>query len=349
MTTGKDVLINWWGRLPRVPGDGPMAVVDGGGTHCRVALCERDGEVLAYALGGPTNARAVGDELALESLVDTLRRALSAARLDSSALGLCVVTSASVDTVRHADRMAGGVAAGAVPGGHVVVVPDTLGCWAVTNDLGPAVAVIAGTGSVVMAGDRDRDTWRRLGGWDYVLGDEGSGFGLGRAALREALRVSEGRSDAQSLADAVLRAFKVQDADEIPDAVHKPSVDKARIAGLAAEVLRLAAQGDSFAIEVMRDEIAPLAEATAAGLSALGGRAKLGLFGGAFSSGVYRAEFEAAVRKLSPGCPAVPVIDRPGLVGAYMIASVVRGDGDSVASRGTARFEHAITAIGASR
>lgn len=339
-------MINWWQRLPHVTGDGPIAVVDGGGTHCRVAVCGRDGEMLSYARGGPTNARAVGDESALRSLVNTLDRALQSARLAGTSVDLCVVTSAAVDTVSHAEWIAAGVIAGVLPNGQVAVVPDSLSCWAVTNDLGPAVAVIAGTGSVVLAGDKDLGTWHRLGGWDYLLGDEGSGYGLGRAALREALRVSEGRSNAQALAQAVLQALEVSHADEIPDAVHKPAVDKARIARLAPEVLRLASQNDSCAVALLRAEIAPLAEATATGLAVLDTRTKLGLFGGTFQSDVYLAEFEAAVRKLRPDFPRAPVVDRPGLVGAYLIALAVRGVPEGVSARCTAEFERAASAIG---
>ena len=58
-------MINWWDRLPNLGPVETFALVDGGGTHCRVAICNRRGELLGYEVAGPTNARAVGDARAL--------------------------------------------------------------------------------------------------------------------------------------------------------------------------------------------------------------------------------------------------------------------------------------------
>jgi N-acetylglucosamine kinase-like BadF-type ATPase len=48
---------------------------------------------------------------------------------------------------------------------------------------GPGVLILAGTGSIVIARDH-AGRWARAGGFGPLLGDEGSGFWLGRAWLR---------------------------------------------------------------------------------------------------------------------------------------------------------------------
>jgi N-acetylglucosamine kinase-like BadF-type ATPase len=48
---------------------------------------------------------------------------------------------------------------------------------------GPGVLILAGTGSIVIGRDR-AGRWARAGGFGPLLGDEGSGFWLGRAWLR---------------------------------------------------------------------------------------------------------------------------------------------------------------------
>ena len=63
------------------------------------------------------------------------------------------------------------------------MLPDP-GCW---HDDGVGVALIAGTGSVAFGRAADGRTIR-CGGWGYLLGDEGSGYAIGRAALRLAPR-----------------------------------------------------------------------------------------------------------------------------------------------------------------
>jgi N-acetylglucosamine kinase-like BadF-type ATPase len=315
-------MINWWDRLPTMDPVATFAVVDGGATHCRVAICNRQGELLSYAVAGPTNPRSVGDARALATLVTAIDEAL---QQSSVPIELCLVTTAGMDTFDLADRMAAGIQP-AVGDAKVVVAPDTLGCWAVTNDLGPAVAVIAGTGSSVVGADRERKAWLRLGGWDYILGDEGSGFGLARAALREALLVSEGRSDAHAIAQGIMDALGLDKADGIADAVHKPSVDKARIAALASVPLTLCANGDKAATQLVRAQVEPLAEAAANAVVRLEPANPLvGCFGGTFKSHVFVAEFEAALRRLLPDRLTVPLIERSALVGAFMIAMCQTG------------------------
>ena len=102
---------------------------------------------------------------------------------------------------------------------------------------GPGVLVLAGTGSIVVAHD-GRGRWTRAGGLGPLVGDEGSGFWLGREWLRTLAR----RGDLR----AVLRFVHA------PDAV-------ARIATLAPRVLGRARRGDRPARAIARVGQAQLA------------------------------------------------------------------------------------------
>lgn len=56
------------------------------------------------------------------------------------------------------------------------------------------VVVLAGTGSVAMSYTRDGDHFKctgRAGGWGPLLGDDGSGYDIGRQGLRIALRAAD--------------------------------------------------------------------------------------------------------------------------------------------------------------
>ncbi|GJN71402.1 hypothetical protein PLICBS_005467 [Purpureocillium lilacinum] len=95
------------------------------------------------------------------------------------------------------------------------------------QSLDAAVVLVAGTGSVAMSYARAKDGGfarsARAGGWGYLLGDDGGGYGLGREALRRALRQADlhrMRSESGAatpndaalspLAGAVLEHFKKQ-------------------------------------------------------------------------------------------------------------------------------------------
>ena len=103
--------------------------------------------------------------------------------------------------------------------GRVVAVSDVELAHAAAFGGGPGLLVVAGTGSIAVARDR-RGRWRRAGGWGQLLGDEGSGFWIGRAALR----------------DPLLRRRLRLGPPALP-----PTPESVRFAaGLAARVLRLA-------------------------------------------------------------------------------------------------------------
>lgn len=59
------------------------------------------------------------------------------------------------------------------------------------TELKHAIVLVAGTGSIAMLYERDGSQFQRIarvGGWGHLLGDEGSGYALGREGLRKALR-----------------------------------------------------------------------------------------------------------------------------------------------------------------
>src|SRR5690606_8774057 len=69
----------------------------------------------------------------------------------------------------------------------------------------PGVVVIGGTGSVAF-GRNAEGREHRVGGWGYLLSDEGSGFWIGREALIAVLHCMDGRGPHTILTDRVAEA-----------------------------------------------------------------------------------------------------------------------------------------------
>lgn len=64
------------------------------------------------------------------------------------------------------------------------------------TDVDNAIVIVAGTGSIAMSYAKVQGQFQRthrVGGWGHLLGDDGSGFGIGREALRRALYASDQR------------------------------------------------------------------------------------------------------------------------------------------------------------
>ncbi|NLA35121.1 MAG: hypothetical protein GX868_05460, partial [Actinobacteria bacterium] len=212
---------------------------------------------------------------------------------------------------------------------NVATVPDTMGCWASTKQLAPAVAIISGTGSVAIAADRERGVWRRFGGWDFLLGDEGSGYALGRRALQETLLYFEGRSPAAELAAAVMGRWGGDDPEGLPDAVHYPAIDKAWIASFAPLLLDAAASGDERAGAIIDAEVSVLADAALAGLRVIdgqagGGAVPLGLFGGIAKQPYFQARFRHSVSSQWDGEIEFIIPEHSALVGAAALGMIDR-------------------------
>jgi N-acetylglucosamine kinase-like BadF-type ATPase len=300
---------NWFDILPVVSRKSVLAMVDGGATTSRAVIADTEGRVYGYAEGGPTNARSTGDDEAVKNLVGVIDRCAHAGQIPAADIDVCLVTSAGVATLAHADLMSDALQLRLLSGTKTATVPDTLGCWAITANLSPAVVAISGTGSTVFSGDIAAGICKSFGNWDFLLGDEGSGFAIGRAALQEALRYSEGRSSAERIAHICLEHFGLTDLQAIPDAVHKPVINKIAIATLARPILDEAVRGNPGARLLVTTQAQLLAGSTICAVEEMhDSKPVVGCFGGVFQNTVYLQEFQHALAERASifGIPMIP-------------------------------------------
>ena len=101
--------------------------------------------------------------------------------------------------------------------------------------------VSAGTGSVAVGRDR-AGQHHRIGGYGWQMGDEGSGYAIGRAALGAVSRAADGRSPRTALSERVLAATRSENFDALVR--WAAGASPAEVAALAPHVLDVAAHGD---------------------------------------------------------------------------------------------------------
>ena len=126
----------------------------------------------------------------------------------------------------------------------VVVSTDIEIALAAAFDEGPGIVVSAGTGSVAVGRDR-AGRRQRIGGYGWQMGDEGSGYAIGRAALGAVSRAADGRSPRTALSERVLAATRSDDFDALVR--WAAGASPAEVAALAPHVLDVAAHGDTLA------------------------------------------------------------------------------------------------------
>lgn len=191
-----------------------MLGVDIGGTKTRAIAVRVTGEQLADVDVGSASFQAGGEPVVIAAL-DRLVAALGAGVVAD--VRTVVVGSAGIDTTELVERLTALVRA-RFPGADVDVVHDTrLLLAAAQVDAG--CVLIVGTGSAAYALAPDgRDA--RAGGWGWLLGDEGSGYGLVREAIRRALSdLDHGRPESD-LTVRLLAAVGVQQPVDLIGAVY---------------------------------------------------------------------------------------------------------------------------------
>ncbi len=124
---------------------------------------------------------------------------------------------------------------------------------------GEGILLYAGTGSVAFA-INERNEPYQIGGWGYLLGDEGAGYWIGKEAIRHTLLEIESKKDSKKslLADAVSRELNAYDWDGIKTYVY--SQERSAIAALSQIVDVCANAGDNSAIKILNNAARHLIE-----------------------------------------------------------------------------------------
>ncbi len=213
---------------------------DVGGTKTAVAVSEDD-KIVGRA-DGPGAAVRPGRALASAgTIVEVVRRALSAAgRLTGDTL---VVGAAGAGRDPERDELRIALRNENLATSVVVTTDIEIALAAAFSD-GPGIVVSAGTGSVAVGRDRAGKR-HRMGGYGWQMGDEGSGYAIGRAALGAVSRAIDGRSPKTALSEKVLTATRSSDFDALIR--WAAGASPAEVAALAPHVLAVAANGDPLA------------------------------------------------------------------------------------------------------
>ncbi len=236
--------------------------LDGGGTKTEAVLCDgRD--AVGRGRGGPSNPHFVPGAAAEAALAVAMEGALASTGADPARVEW-VVFGGPVSTdvlARVAHRLLPGAALRRCHEGDLALAAGGV--------RGPGLAVVSGTGSLVMA--RNAGGRRAIvGGWGSVMGDEGSGGDIGRQALVAAARAADGRGPATQLTTLICAWAGAATLREAVAHVYGPSTARHDIAGLAALVDEADRAGDGVASSILDGAGSELALQVAAALEQAG-------------------------------------------------------------------------------
>jgi N-acetylglucosamine kinase-like BadF-type ATPase len=301
--------------------------IDAGGTKTVCFLADEDGRVVAEARRGGANLQASGELQVEKVLHEVMEEAIGERHIVPAAICLGIAGVDRPDdsmTVAAIMRRIGYKA-------RILVVNDALVALEAGAPGQPGVVVISGTGSISY-GRNAMGEAARSGGWGYVLGDEGSGYWIGRAAIRAVLREADKRGPETALTAMLLDHFGVPQAQGLIHEVYNTELKPAAIGALAKSVQAAFSQGDEVAIGILRaaaDELEGSALSVARRLDLMGEPFPFILAGGIFRA-VPWLEGELA-RRLPIASPKsrVELLDREPALGAVALAlQEARGHAD---------------------
>lgn len=298
--------------------------VDGGQTGTVALLATEDGSILGVGRGGPVRHR---EEPGAERLVhDALIAAVTEALRGSGARGPVVMCCLSMT---GSSAIAERVVRATVPAErYMVLESDTFAALASGTAGGGGIALIAGTGTASLALGRSGQHVR-LGGWGWLLGDEGGGFWIAMRSLQAAARHVDGTGAPTILTTELPEMLGQHDMRGVYDLLTGQRLDRTAIASLTTSIVAIAEAGDGVAAAILdsaADRLTGLVLATiaAAPFLAPDEHVVVGCGGVLQPGGRVVNRLAQQVVERAPGfrfvTPAVPPV-----VGAYYLALRERG------------------------
>ena len=217
-----------------------MIGIDGGGTKTEFALFDTSGHVYKRVRLSGCNASLVG----LEQTLNILTQGINAC-LDENPNVVAVfvgIAGPKLDIINQtlSERY---------PKMSIVVRSD--GVNAFCSGVGD-FALICGTGSIIIT--TDENGYRRIAGWGARMGDSGSAYNFGRAALRHALAYEDNLTSHSPLYDILLKKLNTERVRTAFSALDVPG-----IASLSVAVFEAFENGCEVSAKIIDDEMKELA------------------------------------------------------------------------------------------
>lgn len=254
--------------------------VDGGGTKTSACLVqfeiaedspsisevnqlETSCNVIAEAKSGPANINRVGWESAKNCVEQAIDHVIRNAEqvvghsLRNSVGGICLGLAGAGNESAVAKWNAFASERGWSQ--NVEVVNDAVPLFEFTNPHRAGIAVIAGTGSLVVLRD-ELQTYHRRGGWGARVGDPASGLWLGRELIRSVSEVVDGIRTGATARQYLYDWLSLKTDSALRNWIRNEDEFESRITALAPRICRAANEGEPICRGICDEAISYLVQ-----------------------------------------------------------------------------------------
>jgi len=249
-----------------------VLAIDGGATKTTLSLRDAEGKIYFEKTTTSTNYQAIGTEKVEKVLTDLLEDAYTSTGIQN--IAVAAFAMAGVDTknglaiVRNIIDRSCQNSSFCIH--HTIVENDVQSTLIGLTGNNAGALVISGTGSAAYATD-GKGRIERSGGWGHRVGDEGSGYWIGREILNTIFRYEDGRLPKPTiLTDLVYDLLQINNIEQLNDWIYHPNYTNAQMAKISAVLSKAISLGDERAIDIACEAAKELSLMTDAVLRKIG-------------------------------------------------------------------------------
>ena len=227
--------------------------IDGGGTRSRCVVCGVNAKVLYRCKGGPANFLKYDVVEVCKTIYLLLNECRKNLRISFKEFGAVFIGTAGagrrVDALYLEKNLRKFLKTKNVSL-KLKVVSDGIIALEGAFPGKPGSILISGTGSIIFGKDKNGKI-HRLGGYGNRIGDEGSGYSIGRNGLNAVTKDFDERGKKTLLTNYLKRNFKINTGQELIHKVYRENFD---VASFAPFVLKAANNGDRISVDILNEE-----------------------------------------------------------------------------------------------
>lgn len=281
--------------------------VDGGGTKTTAVVFDESGNFVCKACGESINYYSVGlgsARTAMKSIINQL----TVKEYACAVIGMSALNERA--TEEETERFCSDI----IYAEKIIMDSDLFVALEAMGTEAECAAIISGTGSMAIYRDKCGNI-SHTGGWGYILGDEGSGYAIGLAGIKAAIKSAENCGPETALFGECLNYFSIKNIYDLIDLYYEKTVSRKVTAAFAKVVYECAESGDEIAKSIISAEAKELANTTLGLFKEKAKETPVGLWGGVFQNNrFFRDEFTSILS--SNGIENVKLIDFTPEVGA---------------------------------
>ncbi|MBK8944890.1 MAG: hypothetical protein IPM32_06395 [Ignavibacteriae bacterium] len=227
--------------------------IDGGGTKTNCVLCDENLNVMYSSQSGPSNFLTIGTRIVSHTILDLIKNCCDEIKISSTDLSGIVLGTTGAGRESDANNLESTVLE--LSQNEKIIFPK----FKVMSDArialegafsgNPGSILISGTGSIMFGKDENGNI-HRVGGFGRLIGDEGSGYSIGKKGLNIISKYFDGRGKETLLQKLVEENFYVSDQSKLITKVYNNELNVQDVAPLVIE----AANNDEQCKNILDEE-----------------------------------------------------------------------------------------------